>query len=416
MKIIDRYLVRRFVTWLFLWTCVIGGLYVVADLTTNQDYLSVKGDRPAWSVLSEYYLYRGAAGIDMLLPMLVLISTMMVISSMIRKNELIALQAMGVPFRRLMTPILIVGLVLCGFAFWTREFYVPAHAVQIIQTPQGLAENRTEYPVFKMADSLTHIKIDGQTILPNQGIINEPVISLPALLSRYGSELTAESAQWHPKDDTLPNGYLLHNVRRPKEILSSPSLDLLGKARSSTPIDPQAPSTPDGEDRQEKPTDSAQTIILYSPSDTPSLEPTDCFIVTGLPPMILAAGDNWKFNASTAQLIAAVGNPSITANAAQDITSKAARDLKFRVHQRILRPVFDILPLLLGLPILFLSANKKPLARIANGLLVAGLFMGTTFAGAYFGSRSGSPILGAWIPLFLFVPVAVNLMSDLRRS
>ncbi|MBQ3332266.1 MAG: LptF/LptG family permease, partial [Thermoguttaceae bacterium] len=164
------------------------------------------------------------------------------------------------------------------------------------------------------------------------------------------------------------------------------------------------------------PTDSAQTILLESPRDNPSQDPPAGLLVTGLPPRILAAGDNWKFNASTAQLIAAVGNPSITANAAQDIASKAARDLKFRVHQRIFRPVFDILQLLLGLPKLFVSANKKPLAGIANGLLAAGLFMGTTFAGAYFGSRSGSPILGAWIPLFLFVPVAVNLMSDLRRG
>lgn len=427
MKILDRYIFRSFLTTLILWTVSFVGIYVVFDLLSNVDsYFSSDSERSAVSILGEYYFYRTFLFIDIILALLVLVSALTVASSMLRRNEIIALMALGVSPRRVVTPILIAALTLSAAAFWTREYYLPSHIVQLVKTPKELGEKNTVLQVRRATDALTRITLDGQSVLPDEKRIDRPKFTLPVLLAPFGNELSATSAQWRPQEGKFPDGYLLKGVDKPAELLTSPSLDIRGLAQTNSQTTQQTGEksaetspTPAGDaaagDAAANPT--AQTdaaaensnnilprTILYSPFDTPELAPDECFVACGIEPEFLAVGESWKLYASTAQLITAAKNASLPLN---------SKDLQIRVHSRIVRPLADLLPLLIGLPFLFLKNDQSPFKGMAVGIVFAGLYMGISYSALFLGMRFDWPILAAWTPILVFSPIVVNLFADL---
>lgn len=433
MKILDRYIFRSFLTTLLLWFLSFVGIYVVFDLLSNIDnYLSAGGKRSVVSILSEFYFYRTFLFVDIILSLLILISALTVASTMIRRNEIIALMSLGVPHRRVVTPILLAACLLTSAAFWVREFYLPEHIVQLVKTPHELGEENPALPIRRATDALTRITFDGKAVLPSENRIEEPKFTLPVLLAPFGNELAAQSAQWFPKSENFPEGYLLKGVTKPVEILTSPSLDIDGANRGRSPSpdaerditsvetpnapvaetpDASVPSVSPGQDNPRQKTSRsaladkiAGSTIIYSPFDTKTLGPDECFVASGITPEFLAVGESWRMYASTAELIAAAKNASIPLN---------GKDLQARVHSRIVRPLADLLPLLIGLPFLFLRNDQSPFVGMALGIVFAGLYMGISYSAVFIGTKFDQPILAAWAPILIFTPVVVNVFADL---
>lgn len=399
-----------------LWSVSFVGIYVVFDLLSNVDsFFSAESDRSVVSILAEYYFYRTFLFIDIILALLALVSALTVASSMLRRNEIIALMALGVSPRRVVTPILIAALALSAAALWTREVYLPSHIVQLVKTPKELGEKNTALQVRRATDALTRITLDGKSVLPDENRIERPKFTLPVLLAPFGNELSAASAQWRPQSGKFPDGYLLKGVEKPAKLLTSPSLDIRGLA----PLEPQndeetaaafsnrpptAVAPPQSVSNAENSNGILPRTILYSPFDTPELAPDECFVACGIEPEFLAVGESWKLYASTPQLIAAAKNASLPLN---------SKDLQIRVHSRLVRPLADLLPLLIGLPFLFMKNDRSPFQGMTVGVIFAGLYMGISYSALFLGMRFDLVILAAWTPILVFSPIVVNLFADL---
>lgn len=105
--LLDRYLVREFLTYLGLGAGIGAALFVVVDLFQTLDrYLRIK---PPLLYILEHFVYRLPAGLYQGFPVIVLISTIFLFLALSRQHELTALKAAGVSLYRVSLPILLLA-------------------------------------------------------------------------------------------------------------------------------------------------------------------------------------------------------------------------------------------------------------------------------------------------------------------
>ncbi|MDO5552719.1 MAG: LptF/LptG family permease [Planctomycetia bacterium] len=378
MKILDRYVFGNFVRQLVLWYITLVGIYFILDLFQNLGgYFDYPNGINPFLLMFKHYFFISFAFIDVVLALLIVMAALASTSMMMRRNEVIALVAMGVSQMRIMLPILAGAALFSFLATFVREIYVPWHASEYTKTIEELAMPDQGVAVKQASDAVTKVKFTGGTVYRDRGEIQQPVISLSArYFETWGSEIVAASATFCAATQDRPAGYLLRTVSKPDNIAELPSIT----RRNTT-----------------------QKVIL-TPRDFPDrLKPDECFVISGLHLEYLEMGEQWSQFASCYQMIQGYNNPHLDLN---------KQDLAARIHARLLRPLTDLLPLLLGLPVIFFRSDRNVFKSLAIGSLFAGLYIGIQYACVYFGTQFEMPVLAAWAPLFLFLPILTNVYAD----
>ena len=123
MRLLDIYLLRRYLGCLFLSILSLLLLSIVVDLIEKID-LFIDFEARFDQVLY-YYIYRSPYWIILTLPIATLLGTMFALSSFARRNEIMAMKIVGVSLYRLLRPIFLFALVFCGLAFLFTDRVVP---------------------------------------------------------------------------------------------------------------------------------------------------------------------------------------------------------------------------------------------------------------------------------------------------
>ena len=121
--IVDRYLIREYVTFMGIGLAVAAALFIVIDLLKTLDkYLRVK---PPLMYILEHFAYRLPAALHDGLPVVMLVATIFLFLTLSRYHELTALKAAGVSLYRVSAPVLGVGLVVAIGAGLFQELALP---------------------------------------------------------------------------------------------------------------------------------------------------------------------------------------------------------------------------------------------------------------------------------------------------
>ncbi len=121
--ILDRYLVREFLTFAGIGLAVAATLYVIVDLgDTLNRYLRVK---PPLAYIFEHFLYRLPAALHQGLPVVMLVATIFLFLSLSRFHELTAMKAAGMSLYRVSAPVLLMGLSVAVSALLFQELFLP---------------------------------------------------------------------------------------------------------------------------------------------------------------------------------------------------------------------------------------------------------------------------------------------------
>ena len=120
----------------------------------------------------------------------------------------------------------------------------------------------------------------------------------------------------------------------------------------------------------------------------------------------LAVGEEWISYASTPSLIAALRSQSLPYH---------NDELSNHIHQRLVKPVSDLFPLLLALPILFIYKASNPYKRGGFAALIAALYVGTCYFINFTCRTALPPSLCAFLPMILFLPAVLILFKELDR-
>jgi len=382
MAIMDRYLLWRFLKIFVISSGSLIGLYILVDAFKDlEEFLGYAreeggGTVGLFSVLGAYYGPRTLALFDRISPLLAVIAAIFSITLMQRSNELTAILAAGVAKARVVRPLIVAALLVSALAVANREFLLPRFQDALSRNAQNW-KGRQGQPLNPRWDTRTDILIDGQFTFAAQQRISSPRFALPKSYRAFSRELTAENAYYKPPTAERPGGYLLQDVAQPAKIRTLPSV-----------------------------TSGNQTII-YTPFDTPWLEPDQCFLASNVDFEQIAAGKAWRQYSSTASLLTAIRNPSLNYGA----------DVKVAIHSRILRPILDMSLFFIGLGIVLTRHERNMFLAAGQCLVAVAIFFIVVWGLEAIGNTGTlmSPAFAAWAPLMIWVPTAVLSSQRLHQ-
>lgn len=151
MKIWVRYLLKEVFKVFALILCCFFFLYSMMDYSLHvRAFVNI----PFYKAML-YYLGLFSKRLDLLVPLSLLLASIRSLSILSRNNELLALQASGISFHKLTSPLFAVGGVLTLFLYTSHQFFVP---ISNVYTDKFEA---------------THFKKKDKRVLPIHGILLE---------------------------------------------------------------------------------------------------------------------------------------------------------------------------------------------------------------------------------------------------
>ena len=125
MKLIDKYVLKRFLGSFFFVVLVIVAVIVVIDITEKIDDFGEHEDLTLYSIIFDYYLNFIPFIANMITPLTTFIATVFVTAKMAGHTEIIAILSSGVSFRRFMLPYLIGAIIIAAISFTLTGWEIP---------------------------------------------------------------------------------------------------------------------------------------------------------------------------------------------------------------------------------------------------------------------------------------------------
>jgi lipopolysaccharide export system permease protein len=378
MTILDRYLLKSFFFNLIFWFICIIGIFIVFDLFTNLDSLVQKGKEQnnIIRLIGTYYLFQSIPIAMTLSSILGLISAMIAMAMMIRNNELVPIQAAGISTQRIIRPLIIGVVFVAIVSTILRETVLPHFLDELVMEAEDIAKDRG-VRLNAMIDNETGISILGDHIFRKELRISNPVFVIPKSIAKQLTRLKANNAFYYPAKNGKPAGFMLVGFTEIPAILNASSL-----------------------------TFNEQPIVITHQDAPDWVEVNCCFVVSKVPFDYLASNDAWRQFASTWDLFLAARNNSL------DVGNR----IHAIIHSRILQPFLDITLLFLGLPAILACGDRNVFKAMGISGLIIFAFLVIRESCQYLGTNGNMPVLGAWLPLMIFVPFAVNQIIMLKTK
>ena len=124
MKLLDRYILRKFFASFFFTVLVFSLVAIIIDFSQNVEEF-IDEQLPAWQVIKEFYLPFTVWINGLLWPMFALISVIFFTSRMAFNSEIISILNAGVSLRRLARPYLVGAGILALLHLFANHYVIP---------------------------------------------------------------------------------------------------------------------------------------------------------------------------------------------------------------------------------------------------------------------------------------------------
>ena len=205
MNILDRYLLREYLRAFAVALFFFIALVVIVRLL---DYdLKKFEDDIDYITATKIVLFQAPRRIMEMVPIAAFVAVFFSLGRMVRSNEFTAMKAGGISVYRLLVPILIVTLVICGlFALFYDRIASPAfHQAHLLQNK--VKPRRGRNIVFKGKENRIFYS---QRIVLDEQIISHLTIYEYDPENQLDRITFAESATWTPTQWELTDGYIRH--------------------------------------------------------------------------------------------------------------------------------------------------------------------------------------------------------------
>jgi lipopolysaccharide export system permease protein len=234
MRLLDRYIAVSFIKNYFISFFVLVGMYVVLDMIFNFDELveintraDISGIRAAANFViyvADYYFYQSFLYFMHLSGIIPVAAASFTLMRMIRFNELSALLSAGVPLLRVAMPVIIVSLMFNGLMWADQELVIPRIADKLVRKHDyGASVNW--FPISAMRDN-DNGKLFAARYFPDTHRMD--YLSVVQVNENHEpvAHIKADRASWDPRLEAwvLENGVIDLNLspRQPRPIESQP--------------------------------------------------------------------------------------------------------------------------------------------------------------------------------------------------
>ncbi len=366
MKTLDRYVTKNFLTGYLIAFLVLMGLRIMIDLFVNIDEFTEHAElsmaRTLWNITLYYgrhsFLYfRDFAG------MITVVAAVFSLGKMTKNNELIAVMASGVSLKRIIAPILFLSIMFTSLHIIDQEFFIPPMADKLVRSHDAVAE-KLFYDMWFIGDG------NGSLFCSPQFKVKEETIITPTIITRSQREdsglydvtgiIKADSARYDHDENSwiLNNGVFLKVLRqqsdRPYEVVTSFVSDL-------------------------------------EPKDIPVRRKSAHMDLLSSYDLVKLARQNPK---DLARLYA-------------------------QKNFRLTDPIINLVMLMISLPVLVCRDPKSLKSAVFISFALTGLCYIMTFICKIFASEviiagRAMPELWAWLPIFIFLPIAFIELDSMK--
>jgi len=123
MRILDRYLIRRFLFILSFALLAFIVIFVIVNLIEKLD--DFIDNKVPGLIVAEFYLYSLPYIVILTLPVATLIASLFSMGSLAKANEIVAMKSSGLSLYRILVPLLAVGFCLSIAAIFFSEYVLP---------------------------------------------------------------------------------------------------------------------------------------------------------------------------------------------------------------------------------------------------------------------------------------------------
>ncbi len=124
MKILDWYIIRKFLGTFFFSIALIISISLVFDFSENVDEF-IEKSAPTKAIIFDYYLNFIPYFANLFSPLFIFISVIFFTSKLASNTEIISILASGVSFNRLLRPFIVSALFLSCISFYLNNFLIP---------------------------------------------------------------------------------------------------------------------------------------------------------------------------------------------------------------------------------------------------------------------------------------------------
>jgi lipopolysaccharide export system permease protein len=367
MKILDRYIAKSFLVGYAIAFCVLIGLRVIIELFVNLDEFSELSNHGALALILHivaFYACRTTLYFRDISGVITVVAAAFALGKMVRSNELVAMIASGVSAKRIVGPIMILALFFAGLSIADQELLIPRIADKLVQNPDEW-EGEESFSVWFLRDGNQSL-VCANRYHADTATLYQPTIILRKETSTPGvcevtGQISAEFARYNSETEAwdLTNG-----------LLFSADTDKPG----------------------------AQHIASYK---APHLTAKD------IPINERAGFDSLLSYRQLADM------------AAHNANIKDTVELLSQKNFRVTDPLINLTMLMVSLPVLICrDPRTMKSAVLVSFLLTAGCFV-TTFICRMLATEvvfAGKvlPDLWAWLPVFIFLPIAFVELDSMK--
>lgn len=218
MKLIDKYILKRFLSTFFFVVLILLAIICVIDLTEKMDKYT-KNNLSGSEILGYYLDFLPWVG-GLVTPITVFISTVYVCARMAGHTEVIAILSSGVSFRRLLMPYFIGAAFIAGLSFWLNGWLIPNSNKDRLAFELQYLKGK-----FYFDKRNIHIQVAPDVYLYIQNYNNTVQTGYNFSIEKFKDlhlieKLTASRIQW----DSVKQKWTLHNwqIRKIDAIFESP--------------------------------------------------------------------------------------------------------------------------------------------------------------------------------------------------
>jgi lipopolysaccharide export system permease protein len=378
VKIIDRYLLTTFVKNYLISFMVLVGLYIALDMVFNFDELveppknSAALSLTAWRVIADitaYYAYQIPLIFAYLSGMIAVVGAAFTLLRFSRFNELIALLAAGVSLRRVALPIILAGVLLDGLLLADQELLIPAILPKLIRTHDEMhLPTPHSYAVQMIRDDRNSLLSAARYTPPGQG--------LPAKIEYF--DLVERDDQLRPCGHLYAAAAIYDPAAKLWRLTDGWHVKIL-RPEDNDPTPPERVET-------------------YQSDITPE-------------EIALWRGGQYVQLLPTRRIDQLLARPK----------SYGAADLLRTRNLRLTQPIANVILMLLACPTVLTREPGRLKSAALRCLTLCGLCLGTVFLAYQLAATPPNPAwaalwpaLMAWIPLFIFGPLAVWLLDTMK--
>lgn len=379
MKILDRYLLINFLKNYLISFMVLVGLYIALDMVFNFDDL-VEPPKSVAAInltapqiiydIAGYYAYQAPLIFVYLSGMIAVVGAAFTLLRLSRFNELTAVMAAGVSLRRVALPIILAGVVFNVLLVADQELLIPQILPKLIRTHEEMhIPTPKTYAVEAMLDSHNGLLYAARYTPPSD--------ATPATIEYL--DVAERNAQMQPTGHLSADKAVWDNAARLWRLTNGQHVDLLGP-----------------EDNTLSPPTKADTY------QSDSVTPDEIALWRGGPYVQLLA---------TAQINELLQRPK----------SYGVIDLLRTKNMRMTQPLVNVILLLLACPTVLTREPGRLKLAATRCLLLCGLCMGLVFITYQIAAHPPNPdwsrqwpVVMAWMPIFVFGPIAVLLLDRVK--